>query len=100
VGAAMVAEVVASELAKLGIKAQGLTDLKLIQVNIENRKTSLTYAFNAGKLIGTLLTIPAAKYLGRKWMFGIYFSLSSASSILAFGSKTPPEIQLWSWRSA
>jgi MFS family permease len=28
---------------------------------------------------------------------GIYFGLSSASLILAFGSKAPPEIQLWSW---
>jgi hypothetical protein len=40
--------VVASELAKLGVKAQGLTDIKLIQGNIETWKTSLTYAFNAG----------------------------------------------------
>jgi MFS family permease len=89
--------VVAAELAKLGNKAQGITDLKSVQVNIETWKTALTYAFNAGGLIGTLLTIPAAKYLGRKWMFGIYFGLSSVALILAFGSKAPPELQLWSW---
>jgi MFS family permease len=89
--------VVASELAKVAIKAQGLTDPKTVQVAIETWKTALTYAFNAGGSIGTLLTIPAAKYLGRKWMFGIYFGLSSLSLILAFGSKAPPEIQLWSW---
>ena len=88
---------IASELAKLSLKAQGLTDLKQVQVNIETWKTSITYAFNAGGLIGTLLTIPAAKYLGRKWMFGIYFGLSSASLILAFGSEKPAELQLWSW---
>jgi MFS family permease len=88
---------IASELAKLSLKAQGLTDPRQIQVNIETWKTSITYAFNAGGLIGTLLTIPAAKYLGRKWMFGIYFALSSASLILAFGSKMPAELQLWSW---
>ncbi len=88
---------IASELAKLSLKAQGLTDLRQIQVNIETWKTSITYAFNAGGLIGTLLTIPAAKYLGRKWMFGIYFGLSSASLILAFGSKMPAELQLWAW---
>ncbi len=88
---------IATELAKLGIKEQNLTDPKLIQVNIETWKTSITYAFNAGGLIGTLLTIPAAKYLGRKWMFGIYFALSSASLILAFGSKMPAQLQLWAW---
>ncbi len=88
---------IASELAKLSLKAQGLTDTRQIQVNIETWKTSITYAFNAGGLIGTLLTIPAAKYLGRKWMFGIYFALSSASLILAFGSTMPAELQLWSW---
>jgi MFS family permease len=89
--------VVASELAKLGTKAQGLTDLKQIQGNIELWKTTVTYAFNAGGLIGTLLTIPAAKYLGRKWMFGIYFGLSSASLTLAFGTQMPPELQVWAW---
>ena len=88
---------IASELAKLSLKAQGLTDTRQMQINIETWKTSITYAFNAGGLIGTLLTIPAAKYLGRKWMFGIYFALSSASLILAFGSKMPAELQLWSW---
>ena len=30
--------------------------------------------FNLGGLIGTLLTIPAAKLLGRRKMFGIYFA--------------------------
>lgn len=89
--------VVAAELAKLGVKAQGLTDPQLIQVNIETWKTSITYAFNAGGLIGTLLTIPAAKYLGRKWMFGIYFGLSSVALITAFGTQMPPQLQLWSW---
>jgi MFS family permease len=88
---------VASELAKLGIKGQGLTDPKLVQMNVESWKTSITYAFNAGGLIGTLLTIPAAKYLGRKWMFGIYFALSTASVTLAFGSNLPAQLQVWSW---
>jgi MFS family permease len=88
---------VASELAKLGIKGQGLTDPTLVQMNIESWKTSITYAFNAGGLIGTLLTIPAAQYLGRKWMFGIYFGLSTASVTLAFGANMPAQLQLWSW---
>jgi MFS family permease len=30
-------------------------------------------------------------------MFGIYFGLSSASLILAFGSKMPAELELWRW---
>ena len=58
--------VVASELAKLGVKSQGLTDLKLIQANIETWKTSLTYAFNAGGLIGTLLDDPCCQIFRSK----------------------------------
>ena len=35
--------------------------------------------FNLGGLIGTLLTIPAAKLLGRRTMFGIYYALSAVA---------------------
>ena len=38
-----------------------------------------TNAFNLGGLIGTLLTIPAAKYLGRRAMFAIYWALSAVA---------------------
>lgn len=43
-----------------------------------------TNCFNLGGLIGTLLTVPASKYLGRKKMFAIYFLLSAAALMAAF----------------
>jgi MFS family permease len=63
---------------------------------IESWKTAITYCFNGGGLIGTLLTIPAAKYLGRKAMFAIYFLLSAAAVMVAFGTSLPIELQTWS----
>lgn len=51
--------------------------------------------FNLGGLIGTLLTIPLAKTLGRKAMFAAYLALSSAAILTAFGRAWPPETQLW-----
>jgi MFS family permease len=58
-------------------------------------KRTATNVFNVGGLIGTLLTIPAAKLLGRRWMFGIYFALSAASIMAAFGLDVPPETRLY-----
>lgn len=54
-----------------------------------------TNSFNLGGLIGTLLTIPAAKYLGRKKMFFIYFLLSAASIMAAFGLNLEPHSRLY-----
>jgi MFS family permease len=85
--------VVATGLAQLAAKTQGIT---ATQVMLEGWKTSVTYSFNAGGLIGTLLTIPAAKYLGRKWMFAIYFLLSTLAVTVAFGAKLPANLQTWS----
>ena len=44
-----------------------------------------TNSFNLGGLIGTLLTIPAAKLLGRKKMFLIYYAAAALSLMAAFG---------------
>ncbi|HRH40277.1 MAG TPA: MFS transporter [Pyrinomonadaceae bacterium] len=54
-----------------------------------------TNSFNLGGLIGTLLTIPAAKFLGRKKMFFIYFLLSAASIMAAFGLNLEPHTRLY-----
>ncbi len=85
--------VVAAGLAQVAAKTQGIP---ATQVLIEQWKTATTYSFNAGGLIGTLLTIPAAKYLGRRWMFGIYFFLSAIAVLVAFGSNLPAQMQVWS----
>ncbi len=85
--------VVATGLAQLAAKAQGIT---ATQVMLESWKTSTTYSFNAGGLIGALLTIPAAKYLGRRWMFAIYFLFSTFAVTVAFGAQLPVNLQTWS----
>jgi MFS family permease len=66
------------------------------QVAIEQWKTSIAYSFNIGGLLGTLLTIPAAKYLGRRKMFGLYFALSAIAVFITFGVSFAAEVQIWS----
>ena len=53
-----------------------------------------TNYFNLGGLLGTLLTIPAAKHLGRKTMFGLYFSGSALAILATFGLNLQPEARL------
>lgn len=50
--------------------------------------------FNWGGVIGTLLTIPAAKYLGRRPMYGLYFALSAAALFYTFGVDHDPVTRL------
>lgn len=54
-----------------------------------------TNSFNLGGLIGTLLTIPAAKFLGRKKMFFIYYLAAAASIMAAFGLELDPHTRLY-----
>jgi MFS family permease len=61
---------------------------------VEGWKRIATNYFNLGGLIGTLLTIPAAKYLGRKTMFFLYFAGSAAAILCTFGLDLQPEARL------
>jgi cyanate permease len=54
-----------------------------------------TNSFNLGGLIGTLLTIPASKLLGRKKMFFIYYLAAAASIMAAFGLELEPHNRLY-----
>jgi len=54
-----------------------------------------TNSFNLGGLIGTLLTIPAAKFLGRKKMFFIYYLTAAVSLMAAFGLDLAPHMRLY-----
>lgn len=54
-----------------------------------------TNSFNLGGLIGTLMTIPIAKYLGRKKMFFIYYLAAAASIMCAFGLDLQPHTRLY-----
>ena len=54
-----------------------------------------TNIFNLGGLIATLLTIPAAKSLGRRKMFLVYFAGSAVALMAAFGLDLEPHTRLY-----
>jgi Na+/melibiose symporter-like transporter len=54
-----------------------------------------TNSFNLGGLIGTLLTIPIAKILGRKKMFFIYYLTAAVAIMCAFGLDLLPHARLY-----
>jgi MFS family permease len=86
--------VVASDLANAQAHLRGLVGGDA-QALIEHWKVVATNCFNIGGLIGTLLTIPAAKVLGRRPMFAIYFALSAVSIFAAFGVPMASETRLY-----
>jgi MFS family permease len=85
--------VVASGLAQTAAAAQGLDRHATLGL-VETWKALATNRFNWGGLIGTLLTVPAAKLLGRRTMFGLYFGLSAAAIFATFGLDLAPEARL------
>lgn len=76
--------VVAKGLAAVTAKASSL-DPAATELLGQQWVRTATNSFNLGGLIGTLLTIPASKLLGRKKMFFIYFLAAAASIMCAFG---------------
>ena len=85
--------VVATGLAQSEAQLRGLDRAATLAL-VEGWKRIATNYFNLGGLIGTLLTIPAAKYLGRKVMFAIYFAASGAAILATFGLDLRPETRL------
>ena len=61
----------------------------------ESWKATAGNWFNIGGLIGTLLTVPASKILGRRMMFTIYFVASGLSVLAAFGLPMDPHTRLY-----
>lgn len=86
--------VVAANLAQAEAALQGL-DRNATSILIESWKTQATTFFNIGGLIGTLLTIPIAKKLGRRPMFGIYFAGSALALMTTFGLDLAPQTRLY-----
>jgi MFS family permease len=86
--------VIASQLAKAEAVKQ-LLDKQQTTVLVEQWKSLALICFCIGGLIGTLLTVPMAKKLGRRLMFGIYFVLGAASVILTFGLPLEPLARLY-----
>jgi MFS family permease len=78
-----------AEAARLGLDALATTQLA------ESWKATATNVFNLGGLIGTLLTVPIAKTLGRRAMFGLYFAASAVAIMAAFGPEIAPEQRLY-----
>jgi uncharacterized membrane protein (UPF0136 family) len=86
------------------VVAKGLANQESTLQNLNATATELlgqqwvktaTNSFNLGGLIGTLLTIPAAKLLGRKKMFLIYYVAAAASLMAAFGLELPAHTRLY-----
>lgn len=88
--------VVSSGLARANAEALGLGTADTLKM-VESWKTWATTYFNLGGLIGTLLTIPASKLLGRKKMFAIYFVISSLAVFGTFGLDLAPETRLYGY---
>ena len=88
--------VVSSGLARANAEALGLGTAATLQM-VEHWKTMATTYFNLGGLIGTLLTIPASKLLGRKKMFTIYWIVSSLAVFGTFGLDLAPEMRLYGY---
>ena len=85
--------VVATGLAQTDSALRGLDRAATLAL-VEHWKALATNYFNLGGLLGTLLTIPAAKHLGRKTMFALYFGGSALSILATFGLDFPPETRL------
>src|SRR5215470_14227554 len=87
---------VATGLANTEATLQGLTPVATQQL-IQSWIKLATNVFNLGGLIGTLLTIPLAKNIGRKPMYMIYFILSAAALMFTFGLDIPPHDRLYGY---
>ena len=85
--------VVSTGLAQATARLQNLDRAATLAL-VEGWKKLATNYFNLGGLIGTLLTIPAAKYLGRKAMYFVYFLGSAAAMLCTFGLDLAPETRL------
>jgi MFS family permease len=86
--------IVATGLAQRTAAAEGLDKAASLALS-EDWKARATNAFNLGGLIGTLLTIPAAKLMGRRRMFGIYYALSGIAVMSTFGFDMAPVTRLY-----
>jgi MFS family permease len=87
--------IVSSNLAKLSAPPEVLAHKPALNAFVEEWKAFANNSFNLGGLLGTLLTVPAAKFLGRRVMFGGYFFLSAAAIMAAFGLDLEPRLRLY-----
>ncbi|HXU64780.1 MAG TPA: MFS transporter [Polyangia bacterium] len=86
--------IVSTGLAQATARTQGLDRAATLGL-VEHWKALATNVFNLGGLIGTLLTIPAAKVMGRRKMFAIYYLLSGLAVLATFGLDLSPLSRLY-----
>jgi MFS family permease len=86
--------IVAAGLAQTQAKLDGLDRAATLAL-VEGWKARATNVFNLGGLLGTLLTVPAAKLMGRRQMFGIYYAASAAAILATFGLDLSAEARLY-----
>lgn len=86
--------VIATALAQSSAAARGLSRMATLLL-VEHWKAVATNSFNWGGLLGTLLTVPIAKHVGRRAMFALYFAGSAAALMCAFGLPLSPEARLY-----
>jgi MFS family permease len=86
--------IVSTGLAQVTAKTNGLDRLATLAL-VEHWKARATNVFNLGGLLGTLLTIPAAKVMGRRKMFALYYFLSGVAVLVTFGLDLPPLTRLY-----
>ena len=84
--------IVSTGLAQSAARTRGL-DAAATLALVESWKAHTTSYFNLGGLIGTLLTIPASKVLGRKKMFAIYYAVSGVALFATFHLDLAPEVR-------
>ena len=77
------------------LNAAGAGGLPSMEVMGQQWVRTATNMFNLGGLIATLLTIPAAKILGRRKMFLVYFAGSALALMAAFGLDLEPHTRLY-----
>lgn len=77
------------------LTAAGAAGLPTMEVMGQQWVKTATNMFNLGGLIATLLTIPAAKGLGRRNMFLVYFAGSAIALMAAFGLDLEPHTRLY-----
>ena len=82
--------IIGSGLAEAEAHVRGLDTAARLALS-ESWKAQTTNWFNLGGLIGTLLTVPASKLMGRRPMFGLYFLVAGLSMLIAFGFDMRPE---------
>lgn len=88
-------QTIATQLARSVPEFKALVGAEAQQKFIGAWVTSAVNWFNMGGLLGTLLTVPIAKSLGRKVMFAIYLPASAAAIIAAFGLPLEPHQRLF-----